>query len=205
MDWAGINWIWAAVLAYLIGSIPAAYLAGRLLKGTDIREEGDRNPGAGNAYRIIGPKIGLAVGVADVAKGGVAILVARGLTGSVGAEMMAGVVVIAGHNWPIFLRLRGGRGAASTVGVFMTLIPIPGVPLSLASLALLPIVRSATVALGLIMVPMPLLAWLTGASYSLVAYSVALPVFVGLRHYWTSRKSHRLQEDQSGGRALPQG
>ena len=205
MDWVGINWIWAAVLAYLIGSIPAAYLAGRLIKGTDIREEGDRNPGAENAYRIIGPKIGLAVGAADVAKGAVAVLVARVLTEGNGAEMMAGVVVIAGHNWPIFLRLRGGRGAASTVGVFMALIWMPAVPLSLASLALLPKVKSATVAMGLIMIPMPFLVWLTTHSPSLVAYSVALPVFVGLRHYWTSRKSHRLQEDQSEGRALPQG
>ena len=205
MDWVGINWIWAAVLAYLIGSIPAAYLAGRLIKGTDIREEGDRNPGADNAYRTIGPKVGLAVGAADIAKGGVAILIARALTGSVGAEMLAGTVVVIGHNWPIFLRLRGGRGAASTVGVFMTLMPIPAVPLSLVSVALLPIVKSTTVALGLIMIPMPLLAWLTGASAPLVGYSAALPAFVGLRHYWTSRKLHELQGDRSEERALPQG
>ena len=126
MPWLGVSWSLALILAYLVGSLPTAYLAGRMMKGKDIREEGDRNAGAGNVYRMIGPKVGLLVGALDIAKGGIAVLVAKGLTGSVWAEMGAGVVVVAGHNWSIFQGLRGGRGAASTIGVFMALIPIPG-------------------------------------------------------------------------------
>ena len=200
-----IVWISSLVVAYLIGSIPSAYVAGRMLTGKDIREEGDRNPGAGNAFRTIGPKVGLAVGAADIGKGVIAVLFARLLTGSIGAGMAAGVVVVVGHNWSIFLQLRGGRGAASTVGVFLALAPIPAIPIGLVSLALLPFLRSATRILGLIMIPMPLLIWLTGASYSLVAYSVGLPIMVGLRHYYTARKVERLNQDQAEEKALPQG
>ena len=209
MAWVNIDWIGALVMAYLIGSIPSAYMAGRLLKGKDIREEGDRNPGAGNAYRTIGPKVGLAVAAVDIGKGAVAIYLARALTSSTGAEMAAGVAAVVGHNWPIFLQLRGGRGAASTVGVFIALVPYVAIPVSLASLALLPIVRNATIILSLIMIPMPFLvfiwAWYTGASYSLVAYSVGLPVLVGVRHYVSSKKLPERNDDQAGGRALPQG
>ena len=205
MAWVHIEWISAMMMAYAVGSIPSAYLAGRLLKGKDIREEGDQNPGAGNAYRTMGPKVGIAVGAVDIGKGAIAVLIAIGLVGGTGVGMAAGAVAVVGHNWPIFLRLRGGRGAATTVGVFIALIPIPAIPVSLVSVALLPVVRSATITLGLIMIPLPFLAWLTGASISLVAYSVGLPVMVGIRHYLTSRKLHHRKEDQAEGQVLPQG
>ena len=200
-----VSWIVALAVAYLVGSIPSAYIAGCLTKGKDIRQEGDRNPGAENAYRTIGAKVGLAVGAVDIGKGAVAILVAKGLTGSTGVEMAAGAAVIAGHNWPIFLQLRGGRGAASAVGVFMVLIPIPAVPLSLASLALLRVTKSATVSIGLIMIPMPFLALITGASYYVVAYTVGLPILIGVRHHLTSRKLPRRQADRVETEALPEG
>ena len=210
MGWVSAGWAGVVVMAYLIGSIPFAYLAGRAFKGKDIREEGDRNPGAGNAYRIIGPKVGLAVGVADIGKGAVAVLVARGLTSNMGVEMLAGAVVVAGHNWPVFSQFRGGRGAASTVGVLMALMPMPAVTISLAAAATLPFSKSATRTIGLVMIPMPLLAWLTGASYVLVVYSVGLPVGVGVRHYLTSRNLPRMEVDQVGAdqaeaQALPNG
>ena len=191
------------VVAYLVGSIPSAYVAGRLAGGRDIREQGDYNPGAGNAYRTIGPKVGLTVGAIDVAKGVVAVLIAKAVTDSVGAGMAAGVVAVAGHNWPIFAQLRGGRGAATTVGVFLALVPVVAIPVSLISFAFLPFLKNVTLTIGMIMIPMPLLVWLTGASTPLVFFSVGLPMLAGARHYYTSRKAHRLQEDQAAP-ALPQ-
>ena len=212
MAWFSFDWIGAMIMAYLIGAIPSAYVAGRLVKGKDIREEGDRNPGAGNTYRTIGPKAGLAVGAVDIGKGAVAVLLAGALTNSTGAQMAAGVVAITGHNWPIFLRLKGGRGAASALGVFIALVPIPAIPISLVSLALLPVVRSATIVIGLIMIFTPFVALLlligvsySGVSYSIVAYCICLPVMVGMRHYATSRNLERPEEEQAGDKALPQG
>ena len=198
-----MSWIASLVVAYLVGSIPSAYVAGRLAAGRDIRKEGDRNPGAGNAYRIISPRVGLAVGAVDVAKGVVAVVIARVATDSMGAGMAAGVVAVAGHNWPIFAQLRGGRGAATTVGVYLALMPMIAIPLSLVSVALLPFFRNVTLTLGMIMIPMPLLVWVTGAPTPLVVFSVALPILSGARHYYTTRKSHGLPEDQAAP-ALPQ-
>ena len=205
MAWFSFDWISALIMAYLIGAIPSAYVAGRLIKGKDIREEGDRNPGAGNAYRTIGPKAGVAVGAVDIGKGAGAVLLAAELTGSTSAGMAAGVVAMVGHNWPIFLKLRGGRGAASALGVFIALVPMPAIPIILVSLALLPIVKSATIVIGLIMISTPFVALLIGAPYSMVAYCVGLPVMVGVRHYITSRNLQRLEDARAGDQALPQG
>ena len=205
MAWFSFDWISALIMAYVIGAIPSAYVAGRLIKGKDIREEGDRNPGAGNAYRTIGPKAGVAVGAVDIGKGAGAVLLAAELTGSTSAGMAAGVVAMVGHNWPIFLKLRGGRGAASALGVFIALVPMPAIPISLVSLALLPIVKSATIVIGLIMISTPFVALLIGAPYSMVAYCVGLPVMVGVRHYITSRNLQRLEDARAGDQALPQG
>ena len=199
-----IYWIVAIGLAYLLGNVPSAYLAGRLLTGKDIREVGDQNPGAANAYRTLGPKVGVAVGAADVGKGVIAVLLARVLTGSVGAEMAAGVAVVVGHNWPVFLQLRGGRGAASATGVLLALVPIQAVPLGLVVLVFLPIIRTATRALGTIMIPLPFLLLFTGASYYLVAYAVGLPVMVGVRHYFSTRKLPRGIAEQAEAKVLPQ-
>lgn len=205
MSWLNFPWISVVLLAYVIGSIPFAYIAGRLLKGKDIRLEGDRNPGAGNAYQTIGPRAGLAVGFLDVGKGAAAVLLAKVIAGDTGAEMAAGVAAVVGHNWPIFLQLRGGRGAASAVGVFFALLPLVAIPLGIVGLAVLKTARSITVAVGLFMITLPLLAYFTGASPYLVGYSVGLPVMVGLRHYQTTRGLQAPLEDPAGEQALPQG
>ena len=184
-----MSWFLAIIIGYLVGSIPTAYLAGRRAIGKDIREEGDRNPGAGNVYVSIGPRAGLMVGAVDIGKGVAAVLLAKFVIvgGGNGLAMAAGAAAVAGHTWPIFMKLRGGRGAATTVGVYCALFPIPALPLSLACLALLPLVRSATLVLGIIMAPMPLLVWLSGYPASIAIFTIFLPMGVGVRHHLTSR------------------
>ena len=85
----GLTWFSLIVTSYLIGGIPTAYLATRLLTGQDIRQLGDRNPGAANVFRNVSPRAGLVVGAADVAKGAVAILLVRGIADSTSLEMVA--------------------------------------------------------------------------------------------------------------------
>ena len=162
-----------------------------MVNGKDIREEGDRNPGAGNVYVSIGPKAGFFVGVVDLSKGVAAVLMTWALPsgGGVGPEMAAGVAAAIGHNWPIYMKFRGGRGAATTVGVYWALMPIPAIPLSLATLALLFFVRRPTLALGIIMIPMPLLAWIFEYPPSVILFTILLPAGVGLRHYMTSKNN----------------
>jgi len=194
--------------SYVIGGIPTAYVATRLLTGRDIRRLGDRNPGAANVYRNVGPAAGLAVGAIDIGKGAAAVLLVRALTESTGLEMLAGVAVIAGHNWPLYLGLRGGRGAATAVGVLLATLPYLAIPISLLTLVVLRFSKRAVPSLALLFISIPVLAWPVGYSYSLAAYSVGLAVLVGVSHYLTT---HRLADgdppepEQKAERALPQG
>ena len=104
-----INTIIAIVIGYLLGSIPFAYIAGRLKKGVDVRQVGGGNVGALNVIREVGTAVGFAVLAADVAKGLLAVYIARWLGLPLIWIFVAGFAAVAGHNWPVFLRFRGGQ------------------------------------------------------------------------------------------------
>jgi glycerol-3-phosphate acyltransferase PlsY len=118
------------ILGYFLGSIPSAYIAGRLLNGVDIRQVGNGNVGAANAFRQLGAKVGIAVFAIDAAKGGLATIVAQAVGVSQLWVLLAGAAAVVGHNWPLFLGFRGGRGEATTIGVLLALIPQPVLLLS---------------------------------------------------------------------------
>ncbi|MEK6732112.1 MAG: glycerol-3-phosphate 1-O-acyltransferase PlsY [Candidatus Omnitrophota bacterium] len=116
--------------AYLIGSIPTAYIFGRALKGIDIREHGSGNTGATNVFRVIGKVPGIIVLIIDIIKGFIcATYLASGfmyLAPVVRPEMyriLVGLCAIAGHNWTVFLKFKGGKGVATSAGVVIGLIP----------------------------------------------------------------------------------
>jgi glycerol-3-phosphate acyltransferase PlsY len=113
----------AVACAFLLGSIPFGYLVPRLARGVDVRSVGSGNPGFTNVYRAVGPGLGIAVLLADAAKGVFAVLVGRTLAGPNGA-VLAGLAAIAGHVATPFLGFRGGKGVATTAGVFFTLLPL---------------------------------------------------------------------------------
>ncbi len=113
------------VIAYLVGSIPSAYLAGKA-KGVDLRTVGSGNLGATNVFRTLGWKIGLAVYIADCLKGFLPVALLPGAAGTteIGWRIAYGVAAIAGHVKPVFLLGRGGgKGVATASGVFLALAP----------------------------------------------------------------------------------
>lgn len=183
--------IWSSIfvvtIGYLLGSIPSAYIAGRLTKGVDIRGLGDCNMGAANAWRELGPRSGIAVIVVDVGKGAASVLIANALGITLPAILLTGLAAVAGHNWPIFLKFRGGRGEATTIGVLSALMPREMlIVLGIAAMPFL-ISRNVTFASVFLFVPLPFVAWLLGASGALIGYSIALPCLVGFTHYITTR------------------
>ncbi len=130
------------VIAYLLGSIPFGLIIGRLRKGVDIREQGSGKTGATNLMRVAGTKLGLLALVLDVVKATGAVLLAalivdRGagaLTiGSTSvywqhiAQVAAGLAAVAGHNWPIFAKFRGGRGVTAYFGTLFAIFPPAGI------------------------------------------------------------------------------
>ena len=118
--------------------------------------------------------------------------------------MVAGFAAVTGHNWPFFLHLRGGRGAATALGVLMALLPLPAVPMAASALIFLVITRSTTVALSFIFIPLPAVAWYLGVSYPMVVYCATLPMVVGLAHYLSMRKLHATEGSQGEELPLPQ-
>lgn len=210
MSWDGLTWFSLILLSYLIGGIPTAYIVTRLLTGQDIRHLGDRNSGAANVFRNVNPKAGLLVGVVDIVKGAAVILLVWGLVDSTALKMSAGVAVLAGHNWPVHLGLRGGRGAATAIGVLLAMLPVVAIPIGAVTLLILYLKRKAKLAIGCFLIAVPVLAWPIGYSYPVVIYSVGVPVLVGFTHYFSVRtppspSQTNLEPEPSDERMLPQG
>ena len=174
------------LFGYLLGSIPSAYIVGRVLRGIDIREVGDGNVGAANAYREMGPAVGAAVLIADVCKGMAALLVAQAFV-SQPVVLVVGFAAVAGHIWPIFIRLRGGRGEATTIGVLSTLLPQAMLMLLAACAVPFLVTRNTMLAGAILLSPLWLVALLLGVSWPLVGFSIGLPCLEGLAHFLTTR------------------
>ena len=206
MSLDGLTWFSLTVTSYLIGGIPTAYIATRLVIGRDIRDLGDRNSGAANVFRNVSPRAGLAVGAIDILKGVAAVLLVRGLVSSTPLEMMAGAAVLAGHNWPVHLRWRGGRGAATAIGVLMAMLPILAIPVGAFAFVVLYLTRKAVVGLGLILILVPVLAWPVGYDYPVAIYALSIALMVGFSHYLSVRwltSEAKLEPEHSDERAIP--
>ena len=181
-----MTWIWLGLVCYAIGSLPTAYLFTRHILAQDIRDIGDNNSGAANVFRNVGAKAGVAVGAIDIVKGSVVIVLAKVLVDDTGMEMMAGAAALAGHNFPVHLKFRGGRGAATAVGVLIASVPIVGLPVGAFCLVLLYFTHKAIYPLAVFLVAIPALTWPAGYSVSLAIYAVAMPMAVGLSHFFTT-------------------
>ena len=150
----------------------------------------DRDAGAANTARALGTAAGLAVGTLDIGKGLAAVLLAHWLLDSLVAQMFAGFMVIIGHGWPVFLQGRGGRGAATAVGMLVATVPVVAVPMGVLAVVVLYFCKSPTKVLAVMYIPLPFLAfWTGGYPYPLVFYSLAVPILVGICHFLSLRKS----------------
>jgi len=182
--------VFAVVCGYLLGSIPSAYIAGRLKKNIDIREVGSRNMGMLNVFYEVGPKEAVFVLLADVSKGIAAILLARWLGVPLVFQLLAGLAAVVGHTFPVFLRFRGGTGGATTVGTLLFLMPI-AIPffIAVAATALI-ITRNPVFCYAVGLIVFPFIAWLIYHSVPLIAFSVGLPVFVGINYVPRLKRMH---------------
>lgn len=122
----------AALLGYVLGTVPSADVASRLAagRGVDLRERGSRNPGGINAFRVLGARAGRAVIVADVLKGFAGCACGRAVAGDAGAHV-GGVATVVGHCYPAWNGFRGGKGVATSFGQCLYTFPAAA-PLDLA-------------------------------------------------------------------------
>ena len=114
-------WFALTLISYLLGSIPAAYLAAKRVRGIDLREYGTGQMGGGNLWRMASWKLGLAVGIFDFSKGWGMVWAAQALGLDIAQQIVVGLAVITGHNWSVFMRFSGGRGVAAAIGAVLIL------------------------------------------------------------------------------------
>ncbi|HKL76334.1 MAG TPA: glycerol-3-phosphate 1-O-acyltransferase PlsY [Halanaerobiales bacterium] len=116
-----------AILSYLIGSLPTAYLITKKIKGEDIRKFGSGNIGATNAARVLGIKMGLIVALVDILKGYFAVILIQLILPQqtpLYIIFLLALIVIIGHNFSVFLNFSGGKGVATTIGIVMNIFPM---------------------------------------------------------------------------------
>jgi glycerol-3-phosphate acyltransferase PlsY len=174
--------ILSITIGYLLGSIPTAYIVSRMREGVDIRNIGSGNMGGANVMREIGTHEGVFVGLFDIAKGVVAILIAQALSISELWVFGAGFAALVGHNFPVFAGFRGGRGSATIIGIFLVLAP-EAILVTLVVVAI-PFFStrkfSAAILIGFAL--LPLFVWLLEGSLALVRYALAIDVFMLIRN-----------------------
>ena len=175
------------IFSYLLGAIPTAYLAGRITLKSDIRYMGDQNAGAANAYRELNPRAGIIVGIIDAAKGAAVILIAMAADMPQLVVLSAGLAAVIGHNWPVFLGFRGGRGVSTTLGVLLVLVTIPMLILALPTLFILIWRRNVTPAMSFLFIALPVVGWLMKVQPILIGYGLLLPVIIGITTFFRTR------------------
>ncbi|MBS5518201.1 MAG: glycerol-3-phosphate 1-O-acyltransferase PlsY [Clostridiales bacterium] len=117
-----MNYVLGCIVCYLLGAVPFSVLFSRGMLHKDVRRYGSGNPGTSNMTRAFGIKYGLLVLLFDMAKGFGAVYLGQWIMGPLGAYLGA-LCAVAGHNWPIYLKFKGGKGVATTVGVMLAFVP----------------------------------------------------------------------------------
>jgi glycerol-3-phosphate acyltransferase PlsY len=182
------------LIAYFIGAIPTSVIAGKLLRGIDIRKEGSGNAGATNVWRVLGWKAGVTVLTIDLGKGiFAASVIPRISFGSISIDpllipILCGLAAVIGHVFPVYMRFRGGKGVATTAGMLIAVAPIPvGIAVGVFGLTLLLFGRVSLGSLvGALSVPLTiaLLNRYTALYYHplLLALTSALALFIIITH-----------------------
>lgn len=169
-----------ALVAYLVGSFPTAYLVARWRAGVDIRTVGSGNVGGSNMRAIEGTWATVFVGVLDLLKGALPAWLAVRLGWGMSAACVAAVAVVVGHDWPLWLRLRGGRGGASTLGTTLVIFPY-GFLWILGFMTIGKVTRTTAILhLGGV-ASVPLVAWLLGRGWIVVATFGALTLLMVIK------------------------
>ena len=186
--------IWTTiVVAYFVGSLPTAWLVARYLDGesADLRLLGDGNMGATNISKLYGWRWGLMVGGIDLLKGYMTVSFPGALGGLFGLAprgdelstlaMIGGFIVTAGHIWPIWLKFRGGRGAATAVGAVGALVPVPMLFVAIPTALVLAWRQDTSLAFCFIMIGTNVVAKVFfDAPWSEVAFSAIISTLVVL-------------------------
>lgn len=168
--------------SYLIGSIPFGVILGKLIARVDVRAYGSGNTGATNVLRTLGFGFAFATFLLDAGKGAVVAYSARALMLPAAQVGMAGIAVVAGHDWPVFLGFKGGKGIAATFGFLMVASPLAGLTFALVWLAVVVPTRYASLGSIVASITAPIVAYIVTSSVQMSLACAVLAVFAVWRH-----------------------
>jgi acyl phosphate:glycerol-3-phosphate acyltransferase len=202
-----VSAIGAAIVGYLVGSLPTADWLGRLA-GVDLRREGSMNPGANNALRLGGPRLAAAVLAIEMAKGAIAVVVGVALAGEFGA-VLAGVGAATGNVFNMYYRFRGGKGLGISAGVLIAIWPTVLAPVLVVLVIAVLITRSSGAAAIITLVAFNIMAvlwatlgwpmaWGMDATSQLLVLSAGIGAVLWNRHWSSSpfSRQHHLPRQE---------
>lgn len=170
------------ILSYFFGAIPSGVWIGKIFKNIDVRDYGSKNSGATNSYRVLGAKLGIAVLVIDVLKGFIPLYIASKFNLAYNDLVILGLVTILAHTFSCFISFKGGKGVATSLGVFLFLAPV--ITLILLVIFILVVYFTKYISLGSITAAflLPIFTFFTHRDTYLFTLSVVIAIFVIYRH-----------------------
>ena len=179
------------LIAYVLGSIPNALWVGKTFKNIDVREHGSKNTGSTNAARVLGPKLGIFTLILDILKGALPtylgiVLGADLLTRMTGIDkldvIVIGMAAILGHTFSLFLKFKGGKAVATTLGVFLVLVPYAILILLVIFFVIFGLTRYVSLASIISAVVLPIAVYFTTRHISLTVLGIIIGLLVIIRH-----------------------
>jgi len=193
----------AITAAYAIGSIPFALILARRWGTRDLRRIGSGNLGAANVWRAAGATAGVLVALLDIAKGAAGVVLAERLTGGAAAPAAAGVAAVVGHIYPVWLGFRGGKGVATSCGVFAVLTPLavlPALAVFFVSVWITKYISAGSVMASFALTP---LAYATGSPTPVIAAAAAVAALIVFRHRSNLKRVRAGTEPRVGMKVAP--
>ncbi len=182
----GLRIVVLILVGYFIGSIPSAFIVGKIYGGIDIRKHGSGNTGATNVFRTLGKKAAVIAFLGDFFKGILAVYVGRIIFNGVefvdSAALLCGFMSIMGHCYSLWINFKGGKGVATSVGVIMAVSPIIAILLLLLQFVMVYLTRIMSLASIVSSISYPLLVYAFGYGEDYLAFSSGLAIFVIFKH-----------------------
>ncbi len=170
------------IFSYLLGSIPNGLIFSKLIWHKDLRQFGSKNIGATNAWRVLGRQAGILIFLLDFLKGALSVKLAEIFIGDAWAIICAGILAILGHTFSIFLKLHGGKGVATGLGVIAMMMPKVTAIVFLIWLAIFIATRYVSVASIIAAASTPILAFIFNEPKEFVLFGLAAALFIIFRH-----------------------
>jgi glycerol-3-phosphate acyltransferase PlsY len=171
------------LISYLFGSIPFSYIIAKLFKGIDIRKLGTKNVGAMNVISVAGIFPGIIALLFDISKGALIVHFTNKITEDIGVSLASGLFTVIGHNWPIFLKFKGGKGVATTVGILLLISPLSFLILYLIFIPIIILITndsyvSASIGFSIL----PLILWFLERNIWFVIFGILIALIIVIGH-----------------------